>query len=85
MIGWWWLRGATEPEKQTGLVAEVALVVVALGERVAKAGQQVVKLGWPKGDVFAQWNVDATADDEIKRIVAWGGAQRCASTDAGLV
>jgi len=59
-----------EAELNTGLVPEVALVVVAMREVIAKAGQEIVKLCRPYGEVFAQRNVDASADDKIKRIVA---------------
>jgi hypothetical protein len=52
------------------LVAEVALVVVAMGKVIAKAGQEVVELRWSDGDVFAYRNVDASANEEIKGIVA---------------
>jgi hypothetical protein len=37
---------------------------------IAKAGQQVPELCWTYGDVFVHGNVDASADEEIERIVA---------------
>lgn len=61
------------------LEAEVALVVVPGRKVIAKAGQQIVKLCRPYDEVFAQRNVDATADDEVKRVVAWRLADGCAS------
>ena len=40
-------------EHDTGLVAEVALVVVAMSKVIAEAGEQVLELRWADGDVFA--------------------------------
>ena len=62
--------GPARTENNPSLVPEIALVVVATREGVAKTGQQVVKLHWPDGDVFVDRYVDASADDEVKRIVA---------------
>lgn len=59
-----------EPENNSSLVPEIALVVVATREGIAKTGQQVVNFNWPDGDVFVDRYVDASADDEVKRIVA---------------
>src|SRR5271167_389329 len=39
---------------------------------IAKASQQVLELHWTDGDVFVHGNVDASTDEEIKRIVARG-------------
>ena len=64
------LLAQLEPENNPSLVPEIALVVVATCEGIAKTGQQVVKLHWPDGDVFVDRYVDASADDEVKRIVA---------------
>jgi len=61
-----------EAKLNTGLVPEVALVVVAMRKVVAKPSQQVLELRWTDGDVLVHGNVDASADQEIKRIVAWG-------------
>jgi hypothetical protein len=61
-----------EPEHNSSLVSEVTLVVVATREGISKTGQQVVKLHWPDGDVFVDRDVNASADDEVKRIVARG-------------
>jgi hypothetical protein len=61
-----------EPDDNSSLVPEVALIVVATREGIAKAGQQVVKLHWSDGDVFVDRYVDASTNDEIKGIVARG-------------
>lgn len=61
-----------ETELYSGLIPEVALVVVALGKVIPEASQQVLELRWPDGDVLVYGNVDAAADEKIKRIVAWG-------------
>lgn len=55
-----------EAELNARLEAEIALVVIALGKVIAKAGQQIVKLCRPFGDVFAKWNVNATANNKIR-------------------
>jgi len=54
----------------SGLVAEVALVVVATRERITKARQKIVNFHWADGEAFVDGNVDAAADDEIKCVVA---------------
>jgi hypothetical protein len=59
-----------EAELDTGLVPEVALVVVAMLKAISKARQQVSELRWSNGDVFPHRDVDASTDQEIKRIVA---------------
>jgi hypothetical protein len=59
-----------EPERHPRLVAEVALVVVATRKAVAKAGQEIVKLRRPESNALGKGNINASADDEIKRIVA---------------
>jgi len=61
-----------EPERHARLVAEVALVIVATRKAVAKAGQQVVKLRRPEGNALGKGNINASANEEIKRIVAGG-------------
>jgi hypothetical protein len=61
---------SSEAELNTSLVAKVALIVVAGRQAVAKAVQEIVKLCRSDREVLAQRNVDASADDEIKRIVA---------------
>jgi hypothetical protein len=52
-----------EPDLNAGPVAEIALVVVALGEGIAKAGQQIVKLSGPDGDPVGNRNIDSTASE----------------------
>ena len=59
-----------EAELNTSLVSEIALVVVAVCKGIAKAGQHIVNLCRPDSDVFAKRNVDTSADNEVKRIVA---------------
>lgn len=54
----------------------IALVIVALREVIAKARQQVLKLRWPDGDLLSHRDLDAFADEEIKRIVTRGLAVR---------
>ena len=56
-------------ELYSSLVPEVALVIVALREVIAEASQQALKLRWPEGDLLGHRDVDASADEEIKRIV----------------
>jgi hypothetical protein len=60
----------------SSLVPEVALVIVALREVIAEASQQVLKLRWPDGDLLSHRDVDASADEKIKRIVTRGLAMR---------
>ena len=64
------LLAQLEPDDHSSLVSEIALVVVASREGIAKTGQQVVNFNWPDGDVFVDRYVDASADDEVERIVA---------------
>lgn len=59
-----------EVELNACLEPEVALVIVACRKVIAKSSQQIVKLSRPYGEVFAQRNIDAPADDKIKGIVA---------------
>ena len=63
-------RVSLETKLNTRLIAEVALVVVASGESIAEARQEVVNFCWPDGEMLAYRNVDAATDDEIERIVA---------------
>ena len=52
------------------MISEIALVVVAGRESIAKAGQQIVKFDQTDSNFGAERNVDTSADDEIERIVA---------------
>ena len=52
------------------MISEIALVVVAGRESIAKAGQQIVKFDQTDSNFRAERNVDTSADDEIERIVA---------------
>ena len=58
-----------EPDNYASLYAEIALVVVATGERIAETRQDVIGLRCTDGEHFIDWNVDAATNDEIKRIV----------------
>ena len=58
MIGRGRRRRTTEPENHTGLIAEVALVVVAGGEGIAEPCEQIVKLHRPEGHMCADGNVE---------------------------
>jgi len=67
-----------EAELDARLIPEVALVIVACREGIAKTGQEIVKLYGPNGYLGGDRNVDPAADDEVKRIVAG----RVASSEA---
>ena len=60
-----------EPDHNAAVVAEVALVGVAVGKTVAEPGQHKIKLCRPDGNVFGQGDIDSTTNDEIPGIVAW--------------
>jgi hypothetical protein len=60
-----------EPERDTGLIPEVALIVVATCKAGAESGQHIIKLCGPNGNRFGEGNIDASADYEIKGVVAW--------------
>ena len=81
--GFWLLFLGLEPEYDAGVVAEVALVVVALGKAIAKPRQHKIKLCRPDGDGFCHGNVDPSTYDEIERIVA-GVCSRGASVLTSL-
>ena len=77
---------ALKTELYSSLVSEVALVIVALREVIAKASQQVLKLRWPDGDVLVHVNVDASTNEEIKGIIAGGlTGDQTARSRAGFV
>jgi len=59
-----------EPKYDAGVVAEVALVVVALGKAIAKPRQHKIKLCRPDGDGFCHGNVEPSTYDEIEGVVA---------------
>ena len=59
-----------EPENDTSVVPEVALVVIPLSEIIAEPGQHIIKLPRPNSDGFAQRDVNSSANDEVKSIVA---------------
>ena len=60
----------SKTELNTSLIPKIALVVVTMRKIIAKAGKQIIKLCWTDSNVFAHRNVDASADEEIKSIVA---------------
>ena len=76
-------RRQLEPENDARVVAEVALVVVAFGKIVAEASQKKVNLRRPNSDGFAQGDVEPSANEEIKGIVA-RGVRTSAISLAGL-
>jgi hypothetical protein len=62
--------GSLEHEHHAGLVAEIALVIVAVREIIPKTSQEIIELCWPYRDVLGEFQVDASPDQEIKGIVA---------------
>jgi hypothetical protein len=64
------LQFPLEPEANTGLVSEIALIVVATRKAVTEPCQKIVKLYRPNGDRFGKRNIKATANDEVKGVVA---------------
>jgi hypothetical protein len=60
-----------EPENDSSVVPEVALVVIATSKAIAEPSQHKIKLCRPNGDGFAQRDVDSSANNEIPSIVAW--------------
>ena len=60
-----------EPENDSAVVAEVALVLVAMSKAVAEPREHEIKLRGPDGEVLGHRNVDASTDDEIEGIIAW--------------
>jgi hypothetical protein len=52
-------RSLLKPDLNTGLKAEVALTVVAMCEVVAEAGQLIVRIEQPDGDLLAHHDVKA--------------------------
>jgi hypothetical protein len=63
-------------ELYSSLVAELLRLFLPLREVIGEASQQVLKLRWPDGDLLSHRDVDASADEEIKRIVTRGLAMR---------
>ena len=60
-----------EPELDTRLIPEVALILVSRGESVAKPGEHVINLRGPEGDGVRQRDIDTAADHEVECVVAW--------------
>ena len=58
-------------ENNPTLIAEVALIVVTASEVVAESGQHIVNLGRADGDGFGNLNIQAPANQEVKRVVRW--------------
>jgi hypothetical protein len=48
------------------------LIVVATGERIAKASEQVIKLSRSDRDLWGNRNVDTTTNHEVPSIIGWG-------------
>lgn len=65
-------RSELEPENDASVVSEVTLVVITLSKIIAEAGQYIINLRHPNGDGFAQRDVQSSANDEVKSIVARG-------------
>jgi hypothetical protein len=63
-------RSKLEPENDTSVVPEVALVVIATTKAIAESSQHKIKLCRPNGDGFAQRDVDSSANNEIPSIIA---------------
>src|ERR1700739_133785 len=64
----------SETDNDSGLIAEIALVLVAVRKTVAEARQHKIKLRRPNGKRFGHGNIDPTTDDKVERIVAGVGA-----------
>ena len=64
-------REELEPELNTGLVSEIALILIAFGESITKPGQHIIGLNWSDSPMVRNWNVQATADHEVPCVVAW--------------
>src|SRR5262249_16290533 len=83
-------RGTTaaEPENNTRVVAEIALVLLSLGKGVTEPGEHKIKLRGPDGEVSVHRNVEASPNDKIPGIVARvvrGGAGGLASLKQVLI
>ena len=59
-----------ETEYEARLVTQIALVVIALCESVAETCERQIQFHRSKRDRVRDWDIDATADDEIKGVVA---------------
>src|SRR5258706_4950706 len=59
-----------KPKNDSGLVAEVALVVVAACEIIAETSQHIIDLCRSDRNVRTNLNVNSSANDEVKGIVA---------------
>jgi hypothetical protein len=59
-----------ESKLNASLVPEVALIVIFRSEGIAKTSQQIVKLNGSNRDSRGERNIENSADDEVKRIVA---------------
>ena len=68
-------RGGTESKDNAAVVAKIALILIALSETIAEAGQNKINLGRPDRNVSADWDINSATNDEIKSVVAWIG--RC--------
>ena len=59
-----------EAKNDSGLVTEIALVLVALSKGVPEPCQHIIELCRPDGHGMGHRNVDPSTNDEIERIVA---------------
>ena len=64
------LLAVLKTEYDAGLVTQIALVVVAFCESVAETCERQVQFHRSKRDRVRDWDIDTTANDEIKSIVA---------------
>ena len=61
---------ALEPKNESGLVAEVTLVLIARGKAVAETCKHIINLRWPNRDRFSYRDIDASTEDEVEGIIA---------------
>jgi len=78
------MRIALEPNNDSGLVSEIALILIACRKSVAETCKHEIKLCWSNRDRSRQRDIDASTNDEIERVVA-RVICRCASSLASLL
>jgi hypothetical protein len=59
-----------KPELNACLISEIALIVVSVGEGVAKASKQIIKFNRADRNLWGQRNIEASTNNEIEGIVA---------------
>jgi hypothetical protein len=62
-------RPRLERENHTGLEAKITLIVIAVCERIAKPGQNVIELTWANRDGLGDLDVQAPTNNEIECVV----------------